>query len=40
MASDLTPQQAAEELLRAGDPRAALAKLTEAVRARRPKASL
>ena len=34
MASDLTPQQAAEEALRAGDPRAALAKLTEAVRAK------
>lgn len=34
MASEPTPQQAAEELLRAGDPRAALAKLTEAVRAK------
>lgn len=34
MASDLAPQQAAEEALRAGDPRAALAKLTEAVRAK------
>lgn len=34
MASDLTPQQAAEEALRAGDPRVALARLTEAVRAK------
>jgi type VI secretion system protein ImpE len=34
MASDLAPQQAAEEAVRAGDPRAALAKLTEAVRAK------
>lgn len=34
MASEMTPQQAAEEALRAGDPRAALAKLTEAVRAK------
>ncbi|MCE4538103.1 tetratricopeptide repeat protein [Pelomonas sp. P7] len=30
----MNPQQAAEEALRAGDPRAALAKLTEAVRAK------
>jgi type VI secretion system protein ImpE len=36
MASDttLTPQQAAEAAVRAGDPRAALARLTEAVRAK------
>lgn len=34
MASDLAPQQAAEAALRAGDPRAALARLTEAVRAK------
>jgi type VI secretion system protein ImpE len=34
MASDLTPQQAAEEAVRAGDPRTALARLTEAVRAK------
>lgn len=40
MASDLAPQQAAEELLRAGDPRAALAKLTEAVRAKPADAKL
>lgn len=32
--TDMNPQQAAEEALRAGDPRAALAKLTEAVRAK------
>ena len=40
MASDLTPQQAAEEAVRAGDPRAALAKLTEAVRAKPADAKL
>lgn len=40
MASDLTPQQSAEEALRAGDPRAALAKLTEAVRAKPADAKL
>lgn len=40
MASEPTPQQAAEELLRAGDPRAALAKLTEAVRAKPADAKL
>ncbi len=34
MASDLAPQQAAEAALRAGDPRTALARLTEAVRAK------
>jgi type VI secretion system protein ImpE len=34
MASDLDPRTAAEEALHAGDPRAALAKLTEAVRAK------
>lgn len=30
----MTPQQAAEEAVRAGDPRAALARLTDAVRAK------
>lgn len=34
MASDLAPQQAAETALRAGDPRTALARLTDAVRAK------
>lgn len=40
MASDLAPQQAAEAALRAGDPRAALARLTEAVRAKPADAKL
>ncbi|MFG6413073.1 type VI secretion system accessory protein TagJ [Roseateles sp. DC23W] len=40
MASDLTSQQAAEEAVRAGDPRAALVKLTEAVRAKPADAKL
>lgn len=40
MASEPTPQQAAEEALRAGDPRTALARLTEAVRAKPADAKL
>lgn len=40
MASDLAPQQAAEAALRAGDPRTALARLTEAVRAKPADAKL
>jgi len=42
MASDdtLTPQQAAEQAVRAGDPRTALARLTEAVRAKPADAKL
>lgn len=40
MASDPSPQQAAEAALRAGDPRVALAKLTEAVRAKPADAKL
>ncbi|WP_422011674.1 type VI secretion system accessory protein TagJ [Roseateles sp.] len=40
MASELTPQQAAEEAVRAGDPRTALARLTEAVRAKPADAKL
>jgi type VI secretion system protein ImpE len=40
MASELTPQQAAEDALRAGDPRTALARLTEAVRAKPADAKL